>query len=112
MPIFENAKFIACDEENHIYDAMAVDGKGRILWLGEDVPDSLKEMPRIDLKGAAVVPAFGDTHLHFESFAMFENTFNVSEVRSFDEVKAIISAYGVAIPRRRFCWALAPADIW
>jgi len=101
MPIFENAKFIACDEENHIYDAMAVDGKGRILWLGEDVPDSLKEMPRIDLKGAAVEPAFGDTHLHFESFAMFENTFNVSEALSFDQVKAIISAYGVAHPQEK-----------
>lgn len=101
MPIFENAKFITCDAENHIYDMMAVDTKGRILWLGEDVPDSCKEMPRIDLKGAVVVPAFGDTHLHFESFAMFENTFNISEALSFDEIKAIIAAYGVSHPQEK-----------
>jgi len=101
MPIFENAKFITCDAENHVYNAMAVDAKGRILWMGEDVPDSCKDMPHVDLKGAVVVPAFGDTHLHFESFAMFENTFNISEALSFDEIKAIIAAYGVAHPQEK-----------
>ena len=36
MPIFENAKFITCDAENHVYNAMAVDAFQKpILRVGE-----------------------------------------------------------------------------
>lgn len=58
-------------------------------------------MPRIDLGGAVAVPAFGDTHMHFESFSTFENTFNISDAHSFDEAAAIVRTYAEAHPREK-----------
>lgn len=89
MPVFENARFITCEAEGEVFSKMAAGADGRILWLGDDLPAEYASMPRIDLGGAVAVPAFGDTHMHFESFSTFENTFNISDAHSFDEAAAI-----------------------
>lgn len=101
MPVFENAMFITCEEENRVCRRLAADEGGRILWVGDEIPAAYEKMPRVDLKGAVAVPAFGDSHMHFESFSMFENTFNISGAASFDEAKAIIAAYGLEHPREK-----------
>ena len=69
MPVFENARFITCEAEGEVFSKMAAGADGRILWLGDDLPAEYASMPRIDLGGAVAVPAFGDTHMHFESFS-------------------------------------------
>lgn len=76
MELFTNAKFITCEDENRIYSAMAVD-RGRIAWIGDaqSIPAAFSTAKRTDLGGATVTPGFGDTHMHFESLCMFENTF-------------------------------------
>ena len=101
MPVFENARFITCEAEGEVFSKMAAGPDGRILWLGDDLPAEYASLPRVNLKGAVAVPAFGDTHMHFESFSMFENTFNISEAHSFDEAAAIVRAYAQAHPREK-----------
>ena len=96
MPVFENARFITCEAEGEVFSKMAAGADGRILWLGDDLPAEYASMPRIDLGGAVAVPAFGDTHMHFESFSTFENTFNISDAHSFDEAAAIVRTYAEA----------------
>ena len=91
MPVFENARFITCEAEGEVFSKMAAGADGRILWLGDDLPAEYASMPRIDLGGAVAVPAFGDTHMHFESFSTFENTFNISDAHSFDEAAATMA---------------------
>lgn len=101
MPVFENARFITCEAEGEVFFKMAAGADGRILWLGDDLPAEYASMPRIDLGGAVAVPAFGDTHMHFESFSTFENTFNISDAHSFDEAAAIVRTYAEAHPREK-----------
>lgn len=101
MPVFENARFITCEAEGEVFSKMAAGADGRILWLGDDLPAEYASMPRIDLGGAVAVPAFGDTHMHFESFSTFENTFNISDAHSFDEAAAIVRTYAEAHPREK-----------
>ena len=101
MPVFENARFITCEAEGEVFSKMAAGADGRILWLGDDLPAEYASMPRIDLNGAVAVPAFGDTHMHFESFSTFENTFNISDAHSFDEAAAIVRTYAEAHPREK-----------
>lgn len=101
MPVFENTRFITCEAEGEVFSKMAAGADGRILWLGDDLPAEYASMPRIDLGGAVAVPAFGDTHMHFESFSTFENTFNISDAHSFDEAAAIVRTYAEAHPREK-----------
>jgi predicted amidohydrolase YtcJ len=93
VKLYTNASFITCEPGNNAtYSAMAVN-KGRIVWIGNDVPKPYRSARMIDLGGATVVPAFGDTHLHFESFCLFNNTFFVMDANSFDEMGRIVKAY-------------------
>lgn len=93
MKLYTNASFITCEPGNNAtYSAMAVN-KGRIVWIGDGVPKPYRRARAIDLGGATVVPAFGDTHLHFESFCLFNNTFFVMDANSLDEMGHIIKSY-------------------
>ncbi len=100
MDIYRGGTFISCETNNRVYTAMAVD-RGRIAWLGED---GAADMPRgrvRDLGGGTVTPAFGDTHMHFESFSMFERSFNISEVADFDQAKEMITRYIAKNPNEK-----------
>ncbi|MCC8357096.1 MAG: amidohydrolase [Oscillospiraceae bacterium] len=102
MVVYKNARFISCEPENRFFSAMAVD-KGRIVWVGspENLPASCQRARVVDLQGAAVTPAFADTHIHFESFATFQQTFYLMDAESFDEDAAIVRAYADAHPRAK-----------
>lgn len=102
MQLFFNAAFITCEPENRICSAMAVDG-GYIRWIGNEaeLPAEYRSAERIDLGGATVTPGFGDTHMHFESLCVFENTFYLMEVNNFDEACSIVRAYAERKPRAK-----------
>lgn len=95
MELYTNARFISCEKENRIYTAMAVKG-GHIVWLGDEnsIPPRYAKAKRVDLGGATVTPAFGDTHMHFGSLCVFENTFYLMDVKNFAEAKAAVRRYG------------------
>ncbi len=94
MELYVNATFITCEEENRICNAMAVE-RGHIAWIGDEseLPAAYAGARRVDLEGAAVTPGFGDTHMHFESLCVFENTFYLMEVKHFAEAQSIVRAY-------------------
>ena len=99
MKLYTNASFITCEPGNNAtYSAMAVD-KGRIAWIGNEIPPAYRGLRAIDLGGATVTPAFGDTHLHFESFCMFYNTFFVMDATSLDEAGKIVKTYADSHPK-------------
>lgn len=94
MKLYTNAQFITCEQENQIYSAMAVD-KGRIVGLGKEkeLVAAYPHATQVDLGGKVVTPAFGDTHMHFASLCLFENTFYLMDVKDFDEAAATVRAY-------------------
>lgn len=102
MKLYRNATFITCEPENKIYTAMLVD-KGRICWLGniEDLLTKYSNAEVVDLNGKVVTPAFGDTHMHFESLCVFENTFYLMDAKNFAEAKKIVQDYATRNPKSK-----------
>ncbi len=102
MELYTNGKFITCEKENKIYNAMAVD-KGKIAWIGdiEDLPVECAKGKQHNLGGAVVTPAFGDTHMHFASLCVFENTFYLMKAKNFGECGEIIREYSDKNPNAK-----------
>lgn len=92
MKIFQNAAFISCEDNNRIFKFLAADN-GRIVYAGDDLPASFSQAETVDLKGGCVVPAFGDTHIHFASFAYFKAGLDCRDVADFDELAALVHDY-------------------
>jgi predicted amidohydrolase YtcJ len=84
MKIYEGA-IISCDRENHAYRYL-VEDKGRILQVGNELPAAYQGVPREVLGERALLPCFGDTHLHFASYALFNAGLDVRHARSLPEM--------------------------
>ncbi len=102
MQLYTNATFLTCEPKNRIFTAMAVE-KGHIAWIGEenDIPPQYQNGAKIDLEGATVTPSFGDTHIHFESLCVFENTFYLTEAKDFEEAEQIVRACAEKKPKAK-----------
>ncbi len=92
MQAFVNATFLSCEERNRIFTVL-IEDKGRILYTGDGIPAKYDGIPTVDLGGATVVPAFADTHMHFESYALFRNTVDVRDAADFAEMGEMLRRY-------------------
>ena len=86
---------LTCDGQDHVYKYL-VEDQGRIAYVGNDLPAKYASCPLTDLGGKALIPAFGDSHIHFASFATFHAGLNVSDARSNAEILDMIRAF---VPR-------------
>ncbi|MEI7590609.1 MAG: amidohydrolase [Deltaproteobacteria bacterium] len=100
MKVFENATFISCEDGNRFFSVL-VEDKGKIVFVGDAIPEEYKKAERINLQSKCVVPAFVDAHIHFLSYALFNNTFDVRNARNYDEVISIIQSYDIANPAEK-----------
>ena len=80
-----NGTIISCDRENHVHNYL-VEDKGRILYAGSELPAAYKGAPLERLGERALLPCFGDTHLHFASYALFNAGLDVRSARSLQEL--------------------------
>ncbi len=101
MRVFTNATFISCGEQNRCFGTMVVD-KGRICYAGDELPSAYSRAKRVDLGGKCVVPAFADTHIHFESYALFLSTLDVREATDLEDMARIVRAYFAKNPKVKF----------
>lgn len=90
MKIF-HGKIITLDSKNQIYQYLVEKG-GRIAYLGDSLPPEYGNgNPVIDLGNRALIPAFGDGHLHFSNWALFAASyFDVREAQDIPEIQEII----------------------
>ncbi len=63
-----------------------VEDKGRILFVGDELPGKYASAELIDLGDKALIPSFCDTHQHFASFSLFHAGLNVMECKSNTEI--------------------------
>lgn len=101
MTVFTNAAFISCEEQSRSFSTMVVDG-GRIRYVGDEIPEAYSRENRVDLGGKCVVPAFADTHIHFESYALFRSTLDVREAADLGDMGRMVRAYFKANPKVKF----------
>ena len=83
---------LTVDDKNNIYQYL-VEDKGRIVYVGNELPEKYKEAEVIELGKKALVPSFIDTHQHFASFAIFHSGLNVMDYTSNKEMLAAIKEY-------------------
>jgi predicted amidohydrolase YtcJ len=86
-----HGKIIALDKNNRIYSYLGEE-QGIITYLGNTMPpEYVKSDTIIELGEKALIPAFGDGHLHFSNWALFAvSYFDVRAAKSIQEIQNIV----------------------
>ena len=61
-----HGSIVTCDEKNAVYSYL-VENKGKILYVGNDLPAEVSKDSIIELGEKALLPAFGEGHIHFSN---------------------------------------------
>lgn len=97
MQIF-HGDIVTCDQKGSVFQYLVEEG-GKIVFVGDALPAPYKEYPhRIDLGSKALLPAFGDGHIHFSNWALFNATFDVRSAGCIGDMAPIIKDYADAEP--------------
>ena len=80
-------------DKNDTVAEYLVENCGRIVYVGDSLPEAFKDAKTIELREKALVPSFVDTHIHFASFATFYAGLNVMEAKSNSEMFQFIISY-------------------
>ena len=77
-----------------------VEDRGRIVFVGDELPESYAGAPRIRLGERALIPPFADTHQHFASFSAFNAGLNVMEAESNEEILSMVDRFAADCPNK------------
>lgn len=92
MRLFEGA-IISCDRDNNVYQYL-IEDEGRIIYVGDKLPPTLsRRVQRIELGNKALLPAFGDGHIHYSNWALFNSTFDVRSAASLADIEPLVRRY-------------------
>ena len=58
-------------DSNDTVAGFLVEDKGRIVYVGNELPEQYKNVQTVELGKKVLVPAFVDTHQHMASFSTF-----------------------------------------
>ena len=89
-----HGKIISLDKDNNVYNYL-VEDHGRIVYLGDSLPPEYsKNASTVELGKRALIPSFGDGHMHFSNWALIAvSYFDVREARDIRELQEIIRKY-------------------
>ncbi len=91
MKVFEG-NILTVNQDDETVRYLVEDG-GRIVFVGNSLPDKYSAATKIDLGERSLIPAFCDTHQHFASFSTFHAGLNVMECSSNEEILQGISEF-------------------
>lgn len=87
-----HGSILTVDAKNTVCSYL-VEDQGFIRYVGEELPEQYRHIPKIELGSQALVPAFVDTHQHFASFSTFHAGLNVMDARSNQEILEMIRSF-------------------
>lgn len=70
-----------------------VEDKGRILYVGNVLPEEYKDKEIIYLEDQCLTPSFVDTHQHFASYSIFHDGLNVMNAKSNKEILSMMEEF-------------------
>lgn len=70
-----------------------VEDNGKIIYVGNELPESYKNAELIELGEKALIPTFCDSHQHFASFSIFNAGLNVMDCESNAEMMEMIKEF-------------------
>jgi predicted amidohydrolase YtcJ len=93
MKIYHGS-IVTCDRQNRVFEYL-VETDGRILHIGNELPPELARAgERVELGEQALLPSFGDAHLHFSNWALIATVFfDPREAKDFGEIGQMIREF-------------------
>ena len=85
-------KIITVNRKNDVFQYL-VEDQGKIVYVGNELPEEYSNVEMIDLKEKALVPSFADTHQHFASYSTFSAGLNVMDAESNEEISAMVEDF-------------------
>ena len=83
---------LSVDANDNVYKYL-VEDNGKIIFIGNELPEEYKQIETEDLGTKTIVPAFVDTHQHFASLSTFNAGLNVMEAESNEEIAKMIGEF-------------------
>ncbi|MHA1733904.1 MAG: amidohydrolase [Promethearchaeota archaeon] len=88
-----HGKIVTCNEDASVFEYL-VEDKGKIVHVGDDLPNKYRVGTKVtELGEKALLPAFGDAHIHFSNWALFNSTFDVREARDLRALGGLVKDY-------------------
>lgn len=84
MKVYEGA-VLSCNEKDEVFRYLAEED-GKIVYVGNELPEEYKNAEKIELGERTLVPSFVDSHIHFASYATFLAGLNVADAKSNTEI--------------------------
>jgi len=91
MKVYEGS-IVTCDKAGSV-GKFLVEDQGRIAFVGTALPEKYAAAPIERLGEKALLPAFGDTHIHFMSYALFSAGLELRSARSIADSCDAIADY-------------------
>ena len=89
-----HGKILSLNKDNDVYHYL-IEDRGRIIYLGDSLPtEYAKNDSVVELGDRALLPSFGDGHMHFSNWALIAvSYFDVREAIDIREIQEIIQNY-------------------
>ena len=91
MTCYEGA-IVTRDATGTVARYLVEDG-GRISFVGDALPDRYAAAPRVALGDKALLPAFGDTHIHFMSYALFAAGLDIRAAATIADARDMVAGF-------------------
>ena len=83
---------LSVDKEDRVFKYL-IEDEGKIIYLGNELPECYKDVEIEDLGDKALIPSFVDTHQHFASFSTFHAGLNVMNAASNEDIKEMLKEF-------------------
>ncbi len=80
-----HGQILSVDPNDTVFSWL-VENKGRIVFVGDQLPERYRGVETVELGARALIPAFADTHQHLASFSAFHAGLNVMDAASNSEI--------------------------
>ena len=94
-----HGSILSVNARDEVFRYLVEDG-GRIVFVGDELPERYAAGERVELGERALIPAFADTHQHFASFSAFNAGLNVMEASSNEEILAMVDEFAEKCPNK------------
>ena len=92
MQIFHGT-IITCDKDNNIFNYL-IEDNGKIVYVGNNLPEIYSNSKQVELRSKALIPSFGDGHIHFSNWALIAASFfDIRSAQNFPETGKMIKEF-------------------
>ena len=91
MKIYKG-QILSVNKNDDVFNYL-VEEKGRIVFVGNELPEEFDNYEVVDLGEKCLIPSFVDTHQHFASFSIFHDGLNVMNARSNKEILSMVEEF-------------------